>query len=208
MIRAALIEQIRRQIYNGYVSDDATITEGLVNQYIEQGIAVAAKKNYTDAIQLDGVGYVNNSFYSTFKGISVSKDENFLWKLSLPQIPVGIGKNEGVANLRFKSSDGQVSLDCIPLSINQQGFNATMRVIPNKTLYYSEGGFLYILSTILLNAYSATVTMISGGDATDMDSILNVPSDYIPVIIEYVKSQLAFEKSQPQDVSNDGLDKA
>lgn len=205
MTRSIYIERILRQIYGGYIPQDSSITENLVNTYLNEAIGVAAKQCYKESIQLDAVGYVNNSFYSTFKGIAVIKDENFLWKIILPQVPVGIGKNEGVASLKFKS-DNQVSLDCIPLSMNERGFYQSQRRIPNKTLYYSEGNYLYAISTLLLSQYTATVTMISGGDSTDLDSVITVPDDYFPIITDYIKAQLGFELAQPKDQSNDGSD--
>jgi hypothetical protein len=88
MTRQALIEQITRQIYGSQPSDDANVTPGLVNQLINEGIGIAAKQCYKEAIQLDGVGYVNNGFYSTFKGLAVTRDENFLFKITLPEVPL------------------------------------------------------------------------------------------------------------------------
>ena len=76
----------------------------------------------------------------------------------------------------------------------------------NGTFSDSEGKFVYVMSTILLSAYTANVTMISGGVSSDMDSELNIPPDYQPLVIEYIKKQLLFEASQPVDVTNDGLD--
>ena len=60
MTRKTFIERILRQIYNGQPSDDSNITFNLVNQWLNDAIGVAAKKNYTDSIQMDGVAYVNN----------------------------------------------------------------------------------------------------------------------------------------------------
>ena len=48
--------------------------------------------------------------------------------------------------------------------------------------------------------------MVSGGDSTDLESTLIVPDDYVPMIVEYIKGQLVFERSRPIDVSNDGVD--
>ena len=48
--------------------------------------------------------------------------------------------------------------------------------------------------------------MVSGGDSTDLESTLIVPDDYVPMIVEYIKGQLAFERSRPIDTSNDGVD--
>jgi len=206
MSRGEFIERILRQIYGGYIPDDSSITPMLVNSWLNDGIALAAKSNYTDNIRIDGIGFVNNSFYTSFKGIEVSKDENFVWKIALPQIPIGIGKNEGISTLQFKDSNGQVSYPCIPLSENQKTYYQTMRPIPNKTLFYYEGEYIYAISTLLLSQYTASVTMVSGGDATNLNSTLNVPSDYIPIMVEYIKQQLLLQKAQPKDLQNDGQD--
>lgn len=206
MLRRAFIERVRRQIYNGQPPSDATITVGLVNNYLGDAVAYAAKTNYKDNIAMDGISYVNNSFYTTFKGISVSQDERFTWKVQLPQIPVGIGSNMGVSILQFKDDSGNVSLPCIPISENQRTYIQGMRPIPNKIIFYYEGEFAYALSTILLSQYTASVTLISGGDATDLDSTLNVPPDLFPIMRQYLQSQLLLEKAQPVDSTNDGLD--
>lgn len=205
--RGAYIERIRRLIYGGHPSDDATITEGLVNNYLSDAIAVAAKTNYKDSLQLDGIAYVNNSFYTTFKNLTVSSDEQFLWKITLPEIPVGIGANEGVSTLKFKdSASNQLSYPVVWLNENQLSFQQGMRQIPNKLLAYPQGTFVYVMSTIQLSQYKAQVTMISGGDSTDLDSILNVPPDYFPIMQQYIFQQLNIEHNQPKDLVNDGED--
>jgi len=206
MIRAAFIEQILMQIYGGNPSDDTDITEGLVNQYLNQGIGVAAKQNFKENYQIDGIGYVNNSFNTTFKGLVVTKDENFLYKFILPEVPLGIGRNEGVSNVVFKSAVNEISYDAIPLSNAQKGYARGRRAIPNKLLYYSEGNAIFIMTSILLDQYTASVTMISGGDSNDLSSTINVPSDYIPIIVEYIKQQIAFENAQIKDINNDGVE--
>ena len=206
MIRQEFIERNFRQITGGFPTDDSELTYNLINSWLNDAIGVAAKANYMDAIKLDGVGYVNNSFYTKFKNLSVSQDERFTYKITLPQIPFGIGQNEGVNTLQFTDSNGNVSLNCIPLSEKQVTYFQTMRAIPNKTLYYSEGTFIYVKSTLLLNQYTASVGMISGGNGNDLTSTLNVPADYFPVMVEYLKSQLAFERAQIKDNSNDGND--
>ena len=102
MNRKTYIEMVRRQIYGGQPADDATITVGLVNKWLDIAIAAAAKHNNKDNITIDGISYINNSFYTIFKGLSVTKDENFLWKIELPQLPLGIGTSEGISTLEFK----------------------------------------------------------------------------------------------------------
>jgi hypothetical protein len=81
-----------------------------------------------------------------------------------------------------------------------------MRPIPNKTLYYNEGEFVYVVTTVALNDYTASVTMISGGNSSDLNSTLNVPPDYFPAMVAYVQQQLNLMKSTPKDLANDGQD--
>jgi len=207
MTRRTFIEMVRRMIYGGQPSDDATITVNLVNKWLDQAIAVAAKMNYTESLKLDGIAYVNNSFYTTYKSLPVVSDEQFLWKVVLPQIPIGVGENLGAETLVFKDSDSrQLSYPVVWLTQKQRGFQKGMRDIPNKVLAYMEGGNVYVMTTIRLSQYTAQVTMISGGDSTDLDSKLNVPDDYHSVMIEYLKQQLMFQRTVPQDNINDGVD--
>lgn len=208
MTRGVFIERNKIQIYGGIPTDDAEITDSLINTWLSDAIGVAAKTCYKESIQLDGVGYVNNSFYSTFSGIPITSDDtdNLCYKFSLPEIPVGIGRNEGVAEVRFKDSDGFTSLPGIPVSINEWGYMESMKRVPNKIFVLPEGGLVRVKTPLILTPYTATVKIISGGDATDLDSELNVPPDYFPMMVQYIREQLMFERSIPQDTSNDGQD--
>jgi hypothetical protein len=207
MTRYALIERILRQIYNGQPSDDSNITFNLVNQWLNDAVGMAVKKNYTDNIQIDGISYVNNSFYTTFTNIDINAEtvDTVTYSIDLPVIPYALGKNEGVAMLQFVG-DKKTSQTAIPLSMNQVAYQEQLRPIQNKILYWIEGKNIYVKSSIPLTSYKATLRMISGGDSTDLTSTLIVPDDYMPMIIEYIKGQLAFEKSRPIDQSNDGVD--
>jgi hypothetical protein len=138
MTRYALIERILRQIYNGQPSDDSSITYNLVNQWLNDAIALAAKKNYTDSIQMDGVAYVNNSFYTSFRDLPVTNVDFTTYTINLPMIPVALGKDEGIATLQFVG-EGKESYTAIPLSMNQVAYIEQLRPIQNKLLYWIEG---------------------------------------------------------------------
>jgi hypothetical protein len=154
---------------------------------------------------MDGIAYVNNSFYTTFKALPVVNENVTTYSISLPVIPVALGTNEGVATLQF-IGEGKISQTAIPLSTNQVGYIDSLRPIQNKLLYWIEGKNIYVKSSILLSQYTANVRMISGGDSTNLQSTLIIPDDYVPMMIEYIKAQLAFERSRPIDSSNDGID--
>jgi hypothetical protein len=90
--------------------------------------------------------------------------------------------------------------------MNQVGYQDTLRPIQNKVVYWPQGQEVYMSTGIPLTAYKANVRMVSGGDSTDLNSTLIIPDDYVPVMVEYIKAQLAFERSRPIDTSNDGVD--
>lgn len=206
MTRKTFIERILRQIYNGQPSDDSNITFNLVNQWLNDAIGVAAKKNYTDSIQMDGVAYVNNSFYTSYSGLTITSVNNTTFKFTLPQIPVALGKNEGLATLNFSNNNTPTTFGAVPLSMNQVGYQDTLRPIQNKVVYWPQGQEVYMSTGIPLTAYKANVRMVSGGDSSDLNSTLIIPDDYVPIMVEYIKAQLAFERSRQIDTSNDGVD--
>lgn len=206
MIRRAYIEQIQRLIYGGFVQNDAEITINLINQWLDQGIAYAAQKNYLDNLKIDSIAYVNNSFYITYKDLEITKEEQFLWKIQLPHIPFGLGNSEGISTVELKNSKNRLSYPVVMLSMNQRSFARGMRTIPNKLPGYSEGENVFIESTLILSEYLAQVVMVSGGNSNDLDSTLNVPADYIIPITEYLKNNLMFERMAPVDDTSDGID--
>ncbi len=207
MTRKSYIEQVRRIIYNGQPSQDATITVGLVNVWLNQAIGIAAKANYKDNIAMDGMTYINNSFYTTFKNLTVSADDQFVYKVTLPHLPFGIGQTEGVSMLTFKDSESaQISQSVVWLTANQKTFFQNMRPIPNKIFAISESQYVYVYTTLLLNIYTANVTMVSGGLSSDLSSELNVPADYFETMTQYLIKNLLTELNQPKDVTNDGED--
>ena len=208
MVRYQLIEQILRAVYGDQPRDDSTITPNLVNLYINQGLALAVKTQYKESIQIDGVSYINNSFYTTYRNIPIVQEENLLWKLILPSVPIAIGRNEGVADLKLRGiNNGDQTIDGIPMSMSQKGYYYSMKRIPNRFLYYYEGKNLFILSSLLLNQYTGSVTIISGGgnDSTDINSELSAPDDFIPFIIDYAVKALLAMRQVPQDITNDGV---
>lgn len=206
MTRGVLIEMIVRNVYGEFPPNDRTITDNLVNTWIEPGVGLAVKQAYKDSITFDGVSYVNNSFYTKFKGITFTKEESFVWKGILPVLPMGLGKNDGVNVLRLQNVDGDLTDPLIPLSEAQVGYVSRMRPIPNKSLYWPEGKNIYVRTLLQLNELTGNMTMVSGGDPTDFDSELNVPADYLPIVIDYLTRNLLKERLTQKDLTNDKRD--
>jgi len=119
MTRKVLIEQIRRIYYGGVPNDDATLSEKEVNTYISEAIAYIAKINYTDAIKLDGIESVADSFYATFKNLAITKDNDTgYYSLDLPQVPLGLSRGYGISTVTFPTSTG-LAKSPIPISVRE-----------------------------------------------------------------------------------------
>lgn len=205
--RRAYIERFRRLIYNGQPSDDASISINLVNYYLGDALATAAKTNYKENLAIDGIRYVNNSFYTVFKGLAIVSDDQFMWKVTLPEIPVGLGSMDSISTVVVKdNTSAQLSFPVVLLSQNEKGISRSLRTIPNKLLGFPQGKYIYLQSTLILSDYTVNVTMVSGGDSTDLDSDLNVPPDYLPIMDDFLTKKLLLEKAQPLDAQNDGQD--
>lgn len=205
MRRDVFIELISREYHGGFAPDDTSITNNFINTYIEPAIGVAAQTCYDKNVAVEGVGYVNNSFYTTFKSLTITSDGNFLWKVTLPEIPQGLGQVDGISRFVIKdNTTPQTSFPVLLLSENQVSIQKGMRNIPNKLIGYPEGKYLYIQSTLILSSFTGQVTMISGGSSTELTSEINVPPNYLPVMQDWIMKQLMLLKAQPVDVTNDG----
>lgn len=206
MTRKVLIEQIRRMMYGSIPTDDANVTEKEINLYINEGIAYMAKVNYTDAIKLDGIETIADSFYATFKNLAITKDNDTgYYSLALPQVPLGLSRGYGISTVTFPTSTG-LAKSPIPISPRELDYIDNLKQPPSKIFYWAEGKKLWFKSYTNLVGKFAIVRMVST-ETADLDAEINVPQEYITDIINLVMNQLRTRKATPQDSTNDGLDK-
>ena len=207
MTRRVLIEQIRRIFYGGVPNDDASLSEKEVNTYLNEAIAYMAKVNYTDAIKLDGIETVADSFYATFKNLAITKDNDTgYYSLDLPQVPLGLARGYGISTVTFPTSTG-LAKSPIPISVRELEYIDQLKQPPSKIFYWAEGKKLWFKSYTNLVGKFAIVRMVST-ETSDLDAEINVPQEYITDIINMVINQLKIRKGTPEDSVNDGVDKA
>lgn len=205
MTRKVLIEQIRRLYYGGTPSDDSNLTEKEVNQYINQAIAYIAKVNYTDSIKIDGIENVSDAFYTTFKNLTVAKDNDTgYYYATLPQPPVGLSRGYGIASVTFPVNTGLAKAPTA-VSPREVDYIEQIKLPPSKIFYWAEGGKLWMKSYTNLIGKLAIVRMISS-ENSDLTSELNVPAEYISDMINWIIDQLKLRKQMPEDTTNDGID--
>jgi hypothetical protein len=206
MTRRFYIERLLRQVYGAMPSDDSQLTVNLVNAYLNDAIGLAAKQCYKESIAIDGVAYVNNAFYTTFKNLAIVADSDFVWKIALPAMPIGLGTTDAISRVQLRDTKGKVSDPIVLLSANQVAYRKSLHQPQNKLTGWNEGRELYIEAVLPLSQYTGQVSMVSGGLSTDLDSELNVPDDYLPIVNDYLLKQLNTQRTEPQDNSNDGSD--
>lgn len=205
MTRFFLVRRIIRTVFGSEPIQDSNITDNLVNALINDAIGIAIKQNWKESVTLDGIEYVNDSFIYTYKGLSISKDENFVYSITMPFLPIALGSNSGVVSIRLKNSKGEVSQPCIPLTSSQWEYYFRLRDVPNRTFYKYENKTVYIMSKIGLSAYTGSITMVGSGD-TDLASELILPDDYVSIVDAYVSAKLKGTMMVKQDAQNDGVD--
>ena len=207
MTRRVLIEQIRRIFYGGVPNDDASLSEKEVNFYLNEAIAYIAKVNYTDAIKLDGIETVADSFYATFKNLAITRDNDTgYYSLDLPQVPLGLSRGYGISTVTFPTSTG-LAKSPIPISVRELDYMDNLKQPPSKIFYWTEGKKLWFKSYTNLVGRFAIVRMVST-ETTDLDAEINVPQEYVSDIIDLVLNKLKIRKGTPEDNVNDGVDKA
>jgi hypothetical protein len=206
MTRRFYIERLLRQVYGAMPSDDSQLTVNLVNAYLNDAIGLAAKQCYKESIAIDGVAYVNNAFYTTFKNLAIVADSDFVWKIALPAMPTGLGTTDAISRVQLRDTKGKVSDPIVLLSANQVAYRKSLHQPQNKLIGWNEGRELYIEAVLPLSQYTGQVSMVSGGLSTDLDSELHVPDDYLPIVNDYLLKQLNTQRTEPQDNSNDGSD--
>ncbi len=207
MTRRVIIEQIRRIFYGGVPNDDASLSEKEVNYHLNEAIAYIAKVNYTDAIKLDGIETVADSFYATFKNLAITKDNDTgYYSLDLPQVPLGLSRGYGISTVTFPTSTG-LAKSPIPISVRELDYMDNLKQPPSKIFYWVEGKKLWFKSWTNLVGKFAIVRMVST-ETTDLDAEINVPQEYVSDIIDLVINKLKIRKGTPEDNVNDGVDKA
>ena len=201
MNRSQFIELVRRNYYNGIPSSDAELTPEEVDLYVDAAVGRAVTINYREAIELDGIETIGDVFYSTFKGFTIAKDNDTgYYYFDLPQAPLASKRGYNIATLTFPVSSGLAKAP-IQVSVKELDYMDQLPTPPSKIFFWPEGKRLYMKSYINLIGRTPIVRMVS-------PKIDEIPEDYIASAMDWIMGQLRIKKQTPQDLANDGVDKA
>lgn len=204
MLRAVLAERIQRTLAGGMPTDDFDISLELINTYISDAIAFAAKKAYAESIELDGIESLPDGFYTTFKNIEIKKDNDLeLYYCELPAAPYGIPRGHDITNVTVTGFTGG-SQHALPIKAYELSLMEQQRFIPKRIYYYLDGKKMWMKAQYVLDGKRVRIRMASPAN-TGLDAELDVPLDMIGDIETYILQRLAPQATTPQDNSNDGL---
>lgn len=201
LTRGAICEQIQRRLANGSPSADFEPTLDEINSWLTHGIAAAAMKSYTDAVQIDGVESVPDGFYTTHKNLPIVLDATTsLFKVNLPTAVYGLPRGYDI-NAAWIVTNNRLGATLIRVSEKQLGSYQSLKRPVNAILFWAEGSTLIIDSLMDISTKKLAVRM--AGSTAGLDDNIAVPPDYHPYLIEYVMRWFGPSVSQPQDTVND-----
>lgn len=206
--RRTLIARLKKQIANGFPNDDFPITDKEMNLYIDQVLAAAIPGQVYGQAKVTGMLEASDGFYMTFtfaSGPSYDDNRNDWW-LTLPETPLSLPLGINVRRVYAASSLFGGETESFRLITGQRKAyrgqlprpdgveasfeNAIMR------MKMSDGGSLL--------GVPIYVEMISVR-ATDLDTVLNIPTDIIDVVWDKVFANMFKRYMTPQDIIADNL---
>lgn len=203
--RRMVLETIQRLMLGSIASDDTELTINLINQHLNAAIGYAAKTNYKEEIQLNGIENVSDTFYTSFTNINISKDQNTGWyNATLPQQPAGIGAGWDISGFMLTTGSG-AKLFAHPISPREVEFLYNAKKPCNEIFYWVNRDTVSMHSGQDITKYKANVRMIST-QSSDLDSVVTIPDGYMPVVVKYLSEVLGIEVQRPIDSSSDGVE--
>lgn len=204
MTNRMLCELIQRTLAGGTASDDFEPKIEEIFRWLGPGIAYAAKVAYSDSVNIDGIEFVGDAFYTTFKNLALTKDEDTGWyTTTLPATPYGLSIGHDITNVALQGV-GKVGLPALRVSQTQRAFFERLPMPENRLFYWVEGDELSIKTFGVLDGDTVRVTMASTS-STSLDGPAGCPEDYIPGIVDFIRKQYLPTLNLPKDLSNDGV---
>jgi hypothetical protein len=203
--RRQILETLQRLMLGGMASDDTELTINLINQHLNGAIGYAAKTNYKEEIQLNGIENVADAFYSNFTDILITLNTTTgLYNATLPQQPVGIGAGWDISTFMLITGSG-AKIFAHPISPREIEFIYNTSGPCNEVFYWVSGLTVTLHSCKDITKYKADIRMLSS-QSSNFDSPINLPDGYLPLVMEYLSKILGIEVQRPIDISNDGVE--
>lgn len=203
MTRREICELIQLRIAGGTPSQDFEPTLDELNLKLDPAAASAAMKNYADGVNVDGIEFVGDAFYTTIKNLTLIEDTDTpYFKTTLPVAPLALPRGYDVASVAVMAGRNRLSANGVRVTPQQLDYYKSLPTPPNSFFYWFENTTLYVESFTEMTGMKLLVRMASSSIDKSLDSKFYVPDDYLGFVMEIVERQ--YLPRAPQDSSNDG----
>lgn len=205
-----LCEEILQEVYAGFPSNVQRLDERFVLRKINETKAFLARKNAFENNNAEGVTYVDGAFLIQYTGLTLLADTVYtgLKSITLSAMPIGLPRSRSVTVFPPAATGGAKSAKFKPIAWGEIQLLNSLPSVPNTIFYAQVSEKLYFASkeNALINAYATLNATIATSGGVDMDSVVNLPDDYVAELKSTLLPQLRQMLFQPTDNLNDGLD--
>lgn len=196
-------EQILTTYYKGIRNDDSQYSLRHIASMVAQEVAVMARKNAFENSNNGDVTYMNDTFITTYKNISVLVDSVSNEKYcDLPATPVALPNNQEIVAVSLNTKTNK---QFIPIKNKDRFMQAFLRPIKGIVYFYAENGRLYFDNPENFQFTKITLKMAGALPSGNiLDAPLNIPKNYESEIIDKVLNRLLTLSRLGQDLTNDG----
>lgn len=203
--RKNIIDRIRRAIYGGIPPDSAEITVNLVNSYLNDGIAAAAKKNFQENFAVDQIGSVADGFYMTFSPFTISHDDvTGYYGFDAPQMPLSLPAGINVSNL-FVVMPSKIKVECSRITTRDLQVMFEVPMDTREIYYWLEGMKVMLWSKGDITGSKAYMRM-PYAESSDLNAAINCPPDMIPDVTGYVLQMLGVQAQEAPMTQNENVE--
>lgn len=196
-------EQILTTYYKGIRNDDSQYSLRHIASMVAQEVAVMARKNAFENSSNGDVTYINDTFITTYKNLSVLTDNVSNEKYcDLPATPVALPGNQEIVAVSLNT---RTNKQFIPIKNKDRFMQAFLRPIKGIVYFYAENGRLYFDNPENFQFTKITLKMAGALPSGNiLDASLNIPKNYESEIIDKVLNRLLTMSRLGQDLTNDG----
>lgn len=196
-------EQILTTYYKGIRNDDSQYSLRHIASMVAQEVAVMARKNAFENSSNGDVTYMNDTFITTYKNLSVLTDNVSNEKYcDLPATPVALPGNQEIVAVSLNT---RTNKQFIPIKNKDRFMQAFLRPIKGIVYFYAENGRLYFDNPENFQFTKITLKMAGALPSGNiLDAPLNIPKNYESEIIDKVLNRLLTMSRLGQDLTNDG----